>query len=516
MAKELLQKTKYTLFSNRTLFPEKYPYPRGSIEAKRQLLISLSPMLTDAEKSRQKDSTVCERITGCKSVKVKTRYSSYEYTDTATNTVITPEEFEHRYLAYLDQTTPSRVLRLAAIATQASSSDRALATECSSSQSDSTCEDEDVLMFPMDSPPSMNSQPVVIQEVVSDAPLIQNTEDATTDALDTSVCSSISRGHRSRTKRMTLSPKSARDMLLLAASEDEATAETPAVLDTITSSSSSTSPAQADTSVCQSTSAPVPEYSVPASFDPFADEEDTTMNSRAARSKRMTLSPSSARRMLSLSVEEDELNSSSLSECSDSSSSVSLTEAEAVHPVTKPIVVEESVTSPISTSTVVDRDAKVVADFSSELEAILADGPSNDLMLSVKFTVFPRASFSSPAPTPPVIMSVFPDIDVANHSFNTAISPVKSVVGTSLVSPATITTVSSKMDIIAPSIPIIITAADIVPVDTRAPEDFRYEATSRLYARYSQARWRYQWEVVSFEAVVRARDRLFLRFASKN
>ena len=551
MAKELLRSTKYTLFSNRTLFPEKFPYPRGSVEAKRQLLISLSPMLTDAEKSRQKDTISCERITGCKSVKIKTRSSSYEYTDTATNSVITPEEFEHRYYAYLDQTTPSRVLRLAAVTAAAANTAMSPITvtsaECSPSVT-AACDDE-VLMFPMDSP-SMSTLPTSSSSSSnSDAIVVtppQATEDSPSDELDISICSSVSRGNRSRTKRMTLSPKSARDMLLLAASENETSVEekettTSAVVITGSSTDISSSTAPTDTSVAQE-SAPVVEYSVPASFDPFADEEVDAVNTSriAARNKRMTLSPSSARRMLSLSIEEDELNTSTASDSSDDLSSGG-TSIEATHPLPQPLELDLpltttstaslnnsiSTTSTTTAAAVVDRDAKVVADFSSELEAILADGPGGgDLATSsVKFTVYPRsyASSSSPAPVPPVVFAVFPGVDSVAE-----VVPESSVHSVSPNPPTntnSVTSISKTADspfdtLVATSVPAdmpasapIVTATDVMPQDTRAPQDFKSEAMSRLYARYSVARWRYQWELASFDAVVRARDRLYSLFA---
>ncbi len=100
MAKELLSNTNYPLFSHRMLYPEQYLHPSASTESKRALLISLAPMLNEAERQRQSDAADCERATNCRSIKsrVKSGASQYEYFDIRSGSPVPSAEFEKRFL----------------------------------------------------------------------------------------------------------------------------------------------------------------------------------------------------------------------------------------------------------------------------------------------------------------------------------------------------------------------------------------------------------------------------------
>jgi hypothetical protein len=95
LAKSIHTISKYPLNSSSVLYPEQFPHPKGSIDAKRSVLISLSPMLTQAEEQRKKDTKDCEEFTRCRSTKGKGR-SSYEYIDLDTTFKVDFEEFERR------------------------------------------------------------------------------------------------------------------------------------------------------------------------------------------------------------------------------------------------------------------------------------------------------------------------------------------------------------------------------------------------------------------------------------
>ena len=86
------------------MFPDQYQYPSSSIESKKELLISLSPMLTNAENQRKVDIELCEQFTRCRSSKGKGRYSCYEYTDIDTQLLVDYDEFERRYCSLILKT----------------------------------------------------------------------------------------------------------------------------------------------------------------------------------------------------------------------------------------------------------------------------------------------------------------------------------------------------------------------------------------------------------------------------
>lgn len=92
-----MDKTTYPILTKRLLRPEQYLYPINSLEAKKSLLISLSPMLSDAEVERTKETVACESFTRCRSSKGKSRYSSYDYTDMDTQSKVAYVEYEKRY-----------------------------------------------------------------------------------------------------------------------------------------------------------------------------------------------------------------------------------------------------------------------------------------------------------------------------------------------------------------------------------------------------------------------------------
>ena len=96
VGRSILTGSNYPILSTRLLRPENYLHPPTSLEAKKALLISLSPMLTDAEEQRVKETTACEAFTRCKSGKGKGKYSSYEYTDVDVQCKVEFAEYEKR------------------------------------------------------------------------------------------------------------------------------------------------------------------------------------------------------------------------------------------------------------------------------------------------------------------------------------------------------------------------------------------------------------------------------------
>lgn len=98
----ILSGSKYPILSTRLLKPEAYLYPASSLEAKKALLLSLSPMLSDAEEQRQKETSACESFTRCKSGKGKGKFACYEYTDVDVKCTVDFAEYEKRYIMYIN------------------------------------------------------------------------------------------------------------------------------------------------------------------------------------------------------------------------------------------------------------------------------------------------------------------------------------------------------------------------------------------------------------------------------
>lgn len=109
IGRDILNRTNYKLVPSRSIFPEKFPLPAASLEAKRALLVSLSPMLGEVEAQRQADVAACEWFTRCKVGKGKSRWSSYEYYDIDANKIVTVEEYERRYLRFIHQNKATHV-----------------------------------------------------------------------------------------------------------------------------------------------------------------------------------------------------------------------------------------------------------------------------------------------------------------------------------------------------------------------------------------------------------------------
>jgi hypothetical protein len=96
IGRKILADTNYPILSTRTLAPERYLFPASSLEAKKALLLSLAPMLTDAEEQRVKETNACELFTRCKSGKGRGRFASYDYADIDINRSIEFEDYERR------------------------------------------------------------------------------------------------------------------------------------------------------------------------------------------------------------------------------------------------------------------------------------------------------------------------------------------------------------------------------------------------------------------------------------
>lgn len=95
ICKTVHDKTCYPMMAMRILAPELFHHAVGTVEAKKSLLLSLSPMLNDAEEQRKKDNARCEEATRCRHVKGKGR-ASYEYIDIDTGRVIDFCDYEKR------------------------------------------------------------------------------------------------------------------------------------------------------------------------------------------------------------------------------------------------------------------------------------------------------------------------------------------------------------------------------------------------------------------------------------
>lgn len=63
IGKFIVESTNYQLLPSRVLYPENYKNSPSSLVSKKELLLSLGPMLTDGEEKRNKDVIACENFT---------------------------------------------------------------------------------------------------------------------------------------------------------------------------------------------------------------------------------------------------------------------------------------------------------------------------------------------------------------------------------------------------------------------------------------------------------------------
>lgn len=97
IARNVLKSSNYKLLSTRLIHPELFEFPSSTLESKKALLLSLSPMLKEAEEQKKKDTAACESFTRCKSSKGRGSYGIYQYTDFDIHTMVDYPEYEKRY-----------------------------------------------------------------------------------------------------------------------------------------------------------------------------------------------------------------------------------------------------------------------------------------------------------------------------------------------------------------------------------------------------------------------------------
>jgi hypothetical protein len=96
IGRTILAGSSYPILSRRLLCPNDYLYPSSTIEGKKALLMSLSPMLSEADTERQKEAAACESFTRCKSGKGKSKFAGYDYTDIDVKCQVDFAEYEKR------------------------------------------------------------------------------------------------------------------------------------------------------------------------------------------------------------------------------------------------------------------------------------------------------------------------------------------------------------------------------------------------------------------------------------
>ena len=67
------------------------------VESKKILLMSLKPMINDAEIQRHHDAKLCTDFTRCVVGKGKSKTVAFEYTDIDTESLISADEYEKRW-----------------------------------------------------------------------------------------------------------------------------------------------------------------------------------------------------------------------------------------------------------------------------------------------------------------------------------------------------------------------------------------------------------------------------------
>ena len=95
ISKALYATTSYRLMSARLISPEKFHHPIGSEENRKEIFLSLTPMLNAAETQRKIDAEECEKFTRCRCNRTKGK-TSYQYIDIDTTEIVDYKEYEKR------------------------------------------------------------------------------------------------------------------------------------------------------------------------------------------------------------------------------------------------------------------------------------------------------------------------------------------------------------------------------------------------------------------------------------
>jgi hypothetical protein len=78
------------------MYPDRFKYPISSLEAKKDILGGMTPMLAEAESVRKADIDRCEQFTRCRVEKSRLRSASYQYIDIDTDLVVSSAEYSRR------------------------------------------------------------------------------------------------------------------------------------------------------------------------------------------------------------------------------------------------------------------------------------------------------------------------------------------------------------------------------------------------------------------------------------
>lgn len=95
LSRNIYHNTSYKLMPERSMISNRTYHPIGTTENRREILLSLSSMLTDAENQRKQEVEACELFTKCRSHKVRSR-NTYEYIDLESSKVINFADYERR------------------------------------------------------------------------------------------------------------------------------------------------------------------------------------------------------------------------------------------------------------------------------------------------------------------------------------------------------------------------------------------------------------------------------------
>ena len=104
IARRLFDATKYPLLPTRVMGPQQQTSQLGSFEYKKELLLAISPAIMHAERRRKEEEEEREQFTRCRVEKGDRRSEShFDYFDIDTSVQVSAHEYEKRYLIYLQR-----------------------------------------------------------------------------------------------------------------------------------------------------------------------------------------------------------------------------------------------------------------------------------------------------------------------------------------------------------------------------------------------------------------------------
>jgi hypothetical protein len=487
IGREIAEKTNYRLVPHLFTNPEAYLLPPGSKQAQRALLLSMSAGIQDSERQRKSDEESCAEFTRCQVSKIRRVGSTYAYFDMDLKKEIPYEEYEDRYRQFITRNRPVDEEPAAHVITPTSS-----VCTPTTIANDAPASLDNPKVYPVVA--ELDPEPVVVESeqkpvvesfhAVAEIPITavpptsvaNESMDISLYDIVTDPTAETNRSKKSKakhaTRRETLSPNSARSIMLSLLDEESLQVPEPTILEygigevqpEPDSSSGQERPVvspveECDTPIVDSDPAVAADDEI---LKKFNDELDSLMSGSF--------------------VEADDEDK----DCCEEVDQTEQTEAERISNDSSTICEEpvEEVDANIGLGNFDDHKSTASQSIAEE-ETQMDSPPTEDTIITVADTVHESQNDDDVCVDEPASISIDGSpMQVVNDE-------------------------GAEEAVCAANVPILQSACEVDEYerDLMSAADIREAAMQRLTVRIDIARWKYQWELVSHEAVMLVRSR---------